>query len=86
LVLNIEPSMKGRGAVDEETRFRVELADAAGKAFPGFSFADSANLAAGGLRAVASWSGREDVRALAGRPVRLRFEFRNAKFYSFRFE
>ena len=86
LVLNIEPSMKGRGAVDEETRFRVELADAAGKPFPGFSLAESANLAAGGLRAVASWSGREDVRALAGRPVRLRFEFRNAKFYSFRFE
>ena len=51
-----------------------------------FGISDSADLGHGGHDIMAEWNGKEDLGSLAGRPVRLRFEFRNAKFYSFRFE
>ncbi len=86
LLLNIQPSMKGRGAVDELSRFQVEITTPEGTPLPGYSFQDSADLAQGGIRTPATWKGNEDFSSLAGQRVRLRFRYRNAKFYSFQFE
>ena len=86
LLLNIRPSMKGRGAVDELSRFQVEITTPEGTPLPGYSFQDSDDLAKGGIRAAASWKGKEDLSSLAGQGVRLRFRYRNAKFYSFQFQ
>jgi hypothetical protein len=86
LVLNIEPSVKGRGAVDEETLLQVELADEHGRPFPGFAFTDSDNLQQGGLRVSAAWKGNPDVGSIAGKAAKIRFRYKNAKLYSFKFE
>ena len=86
LLLNIQPSMKGRGAVDELSRFQVEITTPEGTPLPGFSFQDSGDLARGGIRTPASWKGNRDLSALAGQRIRLRFRYRNAKFYSFQFQ
>ena len=64
---------------------RVELQDAAGKPIPGFTLADC-NLQFGDqLDRVVSWKAGPDVSQLAGRPVRLRFELKDADFCSFQF-
>lgn len=64
---------------------RVELLDGNGKPIPGFTIAEADELNINSVRAVASWEGRADVSALAGKPVRLRVKMRSAKLYSFRF-
>ena len=86
LLLNIQLSMKGRGAVDELSRFQVEITTPEGTPLPGYSFQESDDLAQGGIRIPAKWEGSEDVSSLSGQRVRLRFRYRNAKFYSFQFE
>ncbi len=43
-------------------------------------------VARGGIRTPASWKGIKDLSALAGQRIRLRFRYRNAKFYSFQFQ
>ena len=64
---------------------RVELQDAAGTPIPGFTLADC-NLQFGDqLDRIVSWKPGTDVRRLAGQPVRLRFELKDADLYSFRF-
>jgi len=64
---------------------RVELQDAAGKPIPGFTLADC-NLQFGDrLDRTVSWKAGPDVSKLAGNPVRLRFELKDADLYSFRF-
>ncbi len=61
----------------------VELLDGGGKPLPGFGKSDP--LTSDSLRATVTWNGSSDLRALAGRPVAVRFEFRNAELYSFCF-
>lgn len=64
---------------------RVELQDAGGTPIPGFTLADC-NLQFGDqLDRIVSWKSETDVRRLAGQPVRLRFELKDADLYSFRF-
>jgi len=53
---------------------------------PGYRFQESDDLAQGGIRTPARWKGIEDISSLSGQPVRLRFRYRNAKFYSFQFQ
>ncbi len=63
---------------------RVEIQDAVGRPLPGFTFADNAELYGDSLDQVVEWKS-PDVNSLAGKPIRLRFELRDADLYSFRF-
>ena len=53
---------------------------------PGFALADCHEVYGDDLERTVAWRGNPDVGALAGRPVRLRFEVRDADLYSFRFQ
>lgn len=77
LALNIETS--GPGDV------RVELQDAAGKALPGYTLPECPPIFGDSLRHIVRWENGGDVRAFAGRPVRLRIVLRDADLYSFQF-
>ena len=65
---------------------RVELQSKEGTALPGFSLSDCDELFGDTLDRAVSWNGRTDVSSLAGQPVRLRFELRDADLYSFQFQ
>ena len=64
---------------------RVEIQDRAGYAVPGFGLEDCHDLFGDDLERVVSWRGGGDLSALAGQPVRLRFELRDADLYSLQF-
>jgi hypothetical protein len=83
LFLGLRAALRQWGADDPEVR--AELLDGRHAPIPGFSLAEADNLAATGGDQLVSWQGRSDVSALAGRPVRLRIHFRNAKLYAFQF-
>ena len=65
-------------------RTRVELQDTSGKPLPGFTLADCAPLAGDHIEQAVSWKGGA-LAALAGQPVRLRFELQDADLFSMRF-
>ncbi len=77
LVLNFSTSAVGG--------VRVELQDAAGKALPGFALKDCVALYGDSIEQVFSWKNSASLAALAGQPVRLRFELQDADLYSFCF-
>ncbi|MFA5193559.1 MAG: hypothetical protein WC740_22855 [Verrucomicrobiia bacterium] len=64
---------------------RVELQDAAGQPLPGFALADCAPITGDFIEHTVKWKSRSDVGKLAGKPVRLRFELKDADLYSLRF-
>jgi hypothetical protein len=78
LVLNIDTSSAGSA--------RVALFDTNGKPLPGYAVADCDVILDNNVRHPVTWKGKSDVSALAGKPVRLRFEMRSAKLYAFQFE
>jgi hypothetical protein len=51
----------------------------------GFALADCAPIFGDTLDRTVTWTGGGDLRALAGRAVRLRFSLQDADLYSFRF-
>ena len=64
---------------------RVQIQDEDGEPIPGFSL-DDCNLQYGDqLDRIVSWKAGADVGKLAGEPVRLRFELKDADLYAFRF-
>ena len=65
---------------------KVELQNAAGKAIPGFALADCDDLFGDTLDRTVTWQNKSDVSALAGKPVRLRIELREADLYSLKFQ
>ncbi len=77
LALNFSTSVAGG--------VRVELQDAIGKPIAGHALADSEDMFGDSLERVISWGGSSDVSALAGKPIRLRIEIRDADLYSYRF-
>jgi hypothetical protein len=77
LELNVETS--GGGSVE------VELLDDQGKPIEGYSRADSQPINGNSVRMPVRWKTTDDVRELAGRPVRLRFYMRDCKLYAFQF-
>jgi len=77
LVLNYSTSAAGS--------LRVEILDEAGKPLPGFTAADCDEIVGDELERTVSWQGRTDLRALAGRAVRLRFHMVDADLYALRF-
>jgi hypothetical protein len=66
---------------------RVEILEADGAPIPGFSMLDADQLNGNNVRMPVTWrGGSPDVRALAGRPIRLSFKMRAAKLYAFQFQ
>lgn len=64
----------------------VELQDADGKTIPGFTLADCEEIGGNFIDQTIHWKGNPDVSSLAGRPVRIRFQMKRAKLYSFQFK
>lgn len=64
---------------------RVEIQDGNGTAIPGFALEDSTELIGDRLDQVATWGERDDLSALAGKPVRLRFVLKGADLHALRF-
>lgn len=85
LEVNLEASVKGYSGVDETTSLAVELLDESGQPIPGYSQERADRFSRSNLSQVITWSGRSDVSALSGKPVRLRFHLRNVKLYAFQF-
>ncbi len=77
LALNINTSAAGEA--------RVAIIDAQGTPVPGLTIADCDKIMANSVEHVVSWKEKTDVSALAGQPVRLRFEMRSTKLYAFQF-
>lgn len=65
---------------------RIELQDEAGRPLPGFALADADRLFGDTLDRAASWGGRTDVSAFAGKVVRLRVVMSDADLYSLQFQ
>lgn len=64
---------------------RVEVQDADGKAVPSFALDDCPEIFGDEIESVVLWKSGSDVRAMAGKPVRLRFVMKDADLYSIRF-
>ena len=64
---------------------RVEVQNSLGYALPGFAMEQCHEIFGDDLERVVSWQGDGDLSALAGTPVRLRFELKDADLYSLRF-
>jgi len=77
LELNVETSVAGSA--------QVEILDEAGKPVPEFTLAEADIIKGNYIDRIVTWQGRDDVSAVAGKPVRLRFVMRDAKLYAFRF-
>jgi hypothetical protein len=63
----------------------VEIQDAAGKAFPGFSLDDCPPVFGDTIDRTVSWNNGSDVSALEGKEVRLLYEIKDGDLYSFYF-
>ncbi len=77
--LNLNFSTSAVGSI------RVEIQDEAGQAAPGFSAAECVELIGNFIDRTVRWKDDNDVSALVGKTVRLRFVMRDADLYSFRF-
>ncbi len=77
LVLNFATSAAGG--------IRVQLEDARSRPIPGFTLADCDVLFGDTLERPVVWRSGSDVSRLAGSPIRIRFELRDADLYAFRF-
>lgn len=77
LTLNLSTSAAGS--------VRVEIQDPAGTPLPGYALKDCPAFVGDALDYVAGWKDGEDMTALAGRPVRLRFVLQDADLYALHF-
>jgi hypothetical protein len=77
LVLNVSTSAVGS--------VRVEIQNADGKPIDGYRLEESREFYGDAIAATAQWKDGSDVGKLAGKPVRLRIQMRDADLYSFRF-
>jgi hypothetical protein len=77
LSLNFSTSAAGR--------IRVEIQGAVGSPYPGFSLADCPEIIGDKIHHVVRWKKGSDLSALAGRPVRLRLEIRDADLFAIQF-
>jgi hypothetical protein len=66
-------------------RTRVEVQDVGGRPLPGFTLDDCVPLAGDHIEQAVSWKAAS-LAALAGQPVRLRFELQDADLFSLRFQ
>jgi len=78
LSLNVATSVAGS--------VRVEIQALDGRAAPGFALEDCDVIYGDSLNRTVTWKGSANAAALAGKPVRLRFEVRDADVYSYKFD
>ncbi len=82
--LTLNYSSSARGGI------RVAITDPSGKPFPGYALDDCPWIYGDSLDREVEWSRGEtvtpDLSAIAGKPVRLLFELKDADLYSFKFE
>lgn len=64
---------------------RVEIQNRDGKPIDGFSLADCPEIFGDSIGRRVTWKNDADLSSLAGKPVRLRFNLKDADVYSFRF-
>jgi hypothetical protein len=67
------------------TDIRVEIQDPAGSPIPGYALDDCPPVIGDKIQHIMTWKPGSDVSSLSGKPIRLRFELRDADLYSFRF-
>ncbi|MCC6509126.1 MAG: hypothetical protein IT423_08470, partial [Pirellulaceae bacterium] len=73
-------------AAKPEGHVAVAIVDAStGETMPGFSIDDCAKLSGDSIEQVVAWKGQKDLKALSGKPVRLKFSLKQADLYSLRF-
>jgi hypothetical protein len=77
LLINVSTSAAGS--------VRVEIQDAEGQPFEGFSAADCPEIYGDAIDRLVTWNDGTDVGRLQGQPVRLRFILKDADVYVFRF-
>ena len=77
--LLLNASTSGAGSV------RCEIRDADGTPIPGFTMADAKEVFGDEVDLAMEWKSGADVKTLAGRPVVLHFEIKDADVYSYRF-
>ncbi|MBI4623197.1 MAG: hypothetical protein HY736_08265 [Verrucomicrobia bacterium] len=65
---------------------RVEIQDVNGRPLPGFALEDCAPIFGDTIERAVTWTKGQDVRSLAGQPVRLRFVLKDADVYAFQFK
>ena len=83
LYLNMEAALQQWGAGPCEVK--VELLDGRHVPVEGYTFEDADNLSTTNTRQKVTWNNESDVGSLAGKPIRLRIRFKNAKVYAFQF-
>ena len=64
---------------------RVEIQGEDGTPLDGYSLESCPEIYGDAIEEVVAWEGGSDVGKLAGKPVRLRFELKDADLYSVRF-
>jgi hypothetical protein len=64
---------------------RVELQEPSGTPLPGFTLSDAPELIGDEIDRAYKWKNTQDVSSLRGKPVRLRFQLRDADLFSYRF-
>ena len=64
---------------------RVEIQDMDGKPLPGFALDDCPRIFGDAIGRQVTWKLGSDVREIGGRPVRLRFELKDADLFAFQF-
>jgi len=65
---------------------KAELVDDSGRPVSGFALADCVPVGGDGVELPVRWKGGRDLKELAGKPVRVRFQLTDASLYSFRFQ
>ena len=81
--LNMQASLQQWGAGPCEVR--IELMEPNHDYINGYEFDNADPITTSGLDHVVSWGGKSDLSSLSGKPIKLRFYFKNAKLYSFQF-
>jgi hypothetical protein len=64
---------------------RVEILDASGRPIPGFELEGCKSLKSDSVRQLVSWRKGNDLTALRGKDIRLRFQMKGVKLYAFQF-
>lgn len=64
---------------------RVEIQDEKGKPLTGYTLEDSQVIIGNEIKGIVAWRGRESVKSLASRPIRLRIFMKDADLYSLKF-
>jgi hypothetical protein len=72
-------------AVRDGGHAKVEVLDDNNKPIPGLSLTDCVPLKADAVQQVVSWTSGADLGQLAGKPMRLRIELKDADLFSFQF-